>query len=83
MAASLPVVATKVGAIPEIIDDRIEGYLIPAGQAISLAEAMDEMGMLPRSDRTAIGFRANENYKKLYSVEAMAEKLLKVYEQHS
>lgn len=39
MAASLPVVATKVGGIPELLLDGITGYLIDSGCPMQLAEA--------------------------------------------
>lgn len=39
MAAGIPVVALhKQGAIPEIIDDGIEGYVVKTGGAVALAE---------------------------------------------
>lgn len=41
MACGLPVVATRVGALPEIVDER-NGLLVPAGDTQALAEAMEE-----------------------------------------
>lgn len=40
MAASRPVVATRVGDLPLIINDRETGLLVPAGDAKALAEAL-------------------------------------------
>lgn len=39
-AASLPVVATKVGGIPEIIENEVSGLLVPKENAEALAEAI-------------------------------------------
>ena len=41
MACGLPVVATKVGALPEIVNEQ-NGLLVPAGDTKALAEAMEQ-----------------------------------------
>ena len=38
MAAGLPVIATRVGGIPELIDDGVEGFLIEPGDVRALAD---------------------------------------------
>jgi glycosyltransferase involved in cell wall biosynthesis len=40
MAAGLPVASTKVGGVPEVIDDEVTGLLAPAGDAAKLAAAI-------------------------------------------
>jgi len=37
-AAGVPVVATAVGGTPEIVDDGVNGFLVPAGDAQALAD---------------------------------------------
>jgi glycosyltransferase involved in cell wall biosynthesis len=37
-AAGVPVVATAVGGTPEVVQDKVSGYLVPPGDAGSLAE---------------------------------------------
>ena len=43
MAAGHPVVATRVGAIQEIIEDRSTGLLVPPGSSDALARAVNEL----------------------------------------
>lgn len=43
MAHSLPVVATPVGCVPELIDSGKNGYIIPHGDPAGIAEAMRAM----------------------------------------
>ena len=40
LALGLPVVATPVGGIPEIVDDGREGLLVPEGDPVALADAV-------------------------------------------
>jgi glycosyltransferase involved in cell wall biosynthesis len=40
MAAEVACVVTSVGGIPEVIEDRVEGWLVPAAEPAALAEAV-------------------------------------------
>ncbi|MBS1809110.1 MAG: glycosyltransferase [Acidobacteria bacterium] len=41
MAAGLPVIATRVGGIPELIDDGVEGFLLAPGDVQTLAHRIE------------------------------------------
>lgn len=43
MAAGVPVIATRVGGIPEIVTDGETGVLVPAGDATALAAALERL----------------------------------------
>jgi len=45
LASGLPVVATRVGAVPEVLTDNREGFLIPPHQPVALAESMRELAL--------------------------------------
>ena len=59
MSAGVPVISTRVGAIPEMVEDGVGGFLIEAGNAAPLAErvswAIDNRAQLP-----AMGERGRE-----------------------
>ena len=40
MACGLPVIATEATGVRELVDDGVEGFVVPAGDSRSLAEAM-------------------------------------------
>lgn len=43
MASGLPVVATTVGGIPSVLRDGIEGLLVPPGDEVALARALERI----------------------------------------
>lgn len=47
MAFSLPVVATRLSGIPELVDDGITGYLTEAGDSEAIATALTELSQNP------------------------------------
>ncbi len=80
MAARLPVVVTSVGAMPEVIDDGIDGVLVPPNNAAALSAAMDRLAQ--SADRRAeIGQAGYAKYLSRYSVDAMAQGLLNIYDE--
>jgi glycosyltransferase involved in cell wall biosynthesis len=51
MAARLPVVATAVGGVPELVDDGVTGVLTPAGDVAALAGALIALARDPARRR--------------------------------
>ncbi len=75
MAAGLPVIASKIGQLTEIIDDRINGILAPPGDATALATALEQLWRSP-SLRRRLGDSAREKILHHYTWERVVEKIL-------
>jgi glycosyltransferase involved in cell wall biosynthesis len=76
MLASLPVVATRVSSIPEIVVDGKTGLLVPADDAAELARAVNRV----LSDPADYGQRGRERAEREFNVAKMADRTLAVYE---
>ena len=77
MAAGLPVVATRVGGVPEVVEDGRTGVLVPASDPAALARAMARMvgdGGLRRE----MGEKARQR-AALFSADRTAEGTDRVY----
>jgi starch synthase len=78
MLASLPVVATRVSAVPEVVVDGGTGFLAEAGDAGAIATAVDQLLASPERAR-ALGEAGRRRARDEFSVAAMAERTLAVY----
>lgn len=71
-AAGLPIVATRVGGIPEIVDGH--GLLVDRDDPAALARAIDDaLDRLETYDRTAIAHRAETRYSTAEVGRALAD----------
>jgi glycosyltransferase involved in cell wall biosynthesis len=57
MAAALPVVATEVGGVPDVISQGCTGILVPSGAVQPLADAMLALAQAP-GERERLGVAA-------------------------
>jgi len=78
MLASLPVVATRVSAVPEIVDDGVTGRLLEPGDADGVAGALLDLLAAPE-DARALGTAGLERARTEFSVARMTERTLAVY----
>lgn len=78
-AAGLPVVATRVGGIPELIEDGITGILVPADDVMELEHAIrDLLTDTAKADRLAQAW--HETVIRKWSWERMCEQYLELVE---
>lgn len=75
--ASLPVIATNVGGIPEIIDDAA-GLLVPPRDTDALARSIEQLVKNP-TDRAALGTALHDKVAKEFSLSKMADETVALY----
>ena len=77
MRASLPIVSTKVGGIPELIDDKVTGLFIDASKdgVKSFIQNIDTY------DWFEMGRMSREKYIKEFVIESMVSKYCKIFNQ--
>lgn len=79
-AAGTPVVASRAGGIPDIVDDGETGLLAPPRDAAALAEAILELIAAPER-RLWMGATARAKIVPQYSLENMVRQIEAVYEE--
>lgn len=74
-----PVVASRVGGVPELVEDGVEGLLVPPRSPADLADALDRLLRDPQRARE-LGARAARRARE-YSSERMVQRLADLYEE--
>jgi glycosyltransferase involved in cell wall biosynthesis len=72
MAKGLPVVATRVGAVPDLIEDGVHGALAEPNDEAALAEALLRVLGAPAEERSRWGRAAREKAERGYGYDAWA-----------
>jgi len=78
MAPGLPSIATPVGAVPEIIDDCVSGYLMPVGDAAVLTRRIAELSA-DRALRLKIGGQAQATVVARYCETQVVARIRNLY----
>jgi glycosyltransferase involved in cell wall biosynthesis len=77
MASGLPVVATKVGGIPETVQDGSEGIIVEPGNPKALANAIKAVAK--NEMRHQMGKKARERVRRDYSIDVVCAQYLDLY----
>ncbi len=78
MAAGLPVVATNVGGIPEIITNNKNGILIPPENPQALADAISDL-IEHTEKRKILGEKGKQHVEATFTDDMMIKKYMEVY----
>jgi glycosyltransferase involved in cell wall biosynthesis len=79
-AAAVPVVATAAGGTPEVVEDGLNGYLVPTGDPARLADRID--AVLTAEDRgRTLGFEGRQRVLERFTFAAQARGYLDLFEE--
>lgn len=78
MAAGKPVIASRVGGIPDLMEDGISGFLVPPGDTQALAERIECFLNNPAL-RVRMGEQAGRQVRGEHSAEVMVSRIHEVY----
>ena len=76
-SAGVPVLASRIGALPEVVDDDVSGQLVPPGNAGAWRDAIERMSDSTLAKR--LGEGASSIYERLYTPEQGLARLERVY----
>lgn len=79
MAMGRPIAATRVGGIPNAIEDGQNGLLVAPGDPAALADAIERLARDPDL-RKEIGQAGRETVEKRFSGKAMLDRLIATYD---
>jgi glycosyltransferase involved in cell wall biosynthesis len=77
-SAGKPVVATRVGGLPEMVEHGVTGYLVPPRSSVQLAEAITRL-LIDERLRLQMGANGKRKIETEWSPRAIALKTLEVY----
>jgi glycosyltransferase involved in cell wall biosynthesis len=80
MARGLPVVATRVGGVPEVVVHGQTGLLVPSGDPAALAQAILTLRHDP-SRRVAMGQNGRKTVEELFNIRRMVSDYETLYEE--
>ena len=70
MASGLPVIASSVGGIPELVEHGVTGWLVEPGDVTGLADAIQTLDQVAEGAR-AVGIAGYERARREFAVETM------------
>lgn len=80
MATGLPVIASRVGSIPSIVDDGVNGYLVEPGDVSALVEAITALCSDPIK-AADFGKSGRAQVESFFTVETQGDRTNDIFEQ--
>lgn len=79
MASGRPVVANCVDGVPEVVEDRVDGILVPPGDEIAAARALESLAASP-GQRRALGQAGRRKVVERYGIDTNVARHVELYE---
>lgn len=78
MFAGLPIVASRVGGIPELVQENVNGFLVPRSDSAALSQAL-KMLIADKSLREQMGQMSRQRALQKFTMHRMIEEYKKLY----
>jgi glycogen synthase len=78
LSCGVPVVGTRAGGVPELVDDGVTGRIVPAGDSVALADAVCGL-MDDEALRVRMSQAARQRSERQYSLEKVVPEMLNLY----
>ena len=78
MSCGIPVVATHMGGIPEVVEENVTGYLVPYGSVKKLADVIISL-LQDRGRAKKMGINGRIRVLRNFTWSAVSERIQKVY----
>ena len=75
MAAGRPVIATAIAGVPELVVSGETGWIVPAGDAAALTEAIAALARTPQAELIKMGSAARDRVLQRHDIDLEAAKL--------
>ena len=79
MCAGMPVVASNVGCLQEVIEEGVTGFLVPPGDVASLADRLQRLAD-DRALYRQLGAAGRRRYEKCYRQEIFEERMTALFQ---
>jgi glycosyltransferase involved in cell wall biosynthesis len=78
MASARPVIATRVGSLPEVVVHDETGFLVPPGNEEQLEKSLGALASSPNL-RTSMGASGRQRALGIFSLDSAADRVMAVY----
>ena len=78
MACGVPVVASRVGGLPEVVDDGVTGFLVPIKSADGIQSTIQKL-LESKTLRENISIKAKKAVAERFSIKQHVTKVEKIY----
>jgi glycosyltransferase involved in cell wall biosynthesis len=79
LACGLPIIASRVGGIPDLVVDEVNGLLVDAGRADQLVNAIEYLRSKPDL-RSSMQLYNSRSAMEKYDIEKLVPRLVKIYQ---
>ena len=80
MQHGLPCVSTNEGGIPDILEDRVTGFIIPKQQALPLADRLEQL-ITDKALRKQMGAAGRRKYEKEFTLAEFERRIVDIFKQ--